>query len=69
MVSKPILALRGHKSETAANAEVLWSLCSSPALLALRDRFWFGLRNDAMPYSTQLLMRGLLYFPQQSADS
>lgn len=69
MISKPILALRGHQRETGANAAVLWSLCSSPALLALWDHFWFGLRNDVMLYSRQLLMRGLLYFPQQSAVS
>lgn len=44
MAAKPILALRGHRREAGANAEVLWSLCSS-ALLALWGRFWFALWN------------------------
>lgn len=62
MVSRPILALRSHRRETGAEAEVLWSLCCSPAPLALQDPFWFCLRDDAMPYNTWLLRKGLIFF-------
>lgn len=51
MVSEPIVALRGHKRETGATGAVLWSPCPPAALLALWDLFWFGWRNDAVPYS------------------
>lgn len=69
MVSRPILALRSHRRETGAEAEVLWSLCCSPAPLALQDPFWFYLRDDAMPYNTWLLRKGLIFFPQLSGVS